>query len=58
VASSVIVRQRPGKAKGIVFVSLEDETGIAKAVVMPDTFRTFREQDVPRNPGDRTVPAG
>ena len=43
VAGSVIVRQRPGTAKGIVFVSLEDETGIASAVVMPDTFKTFRE---------------
>jgi len=43
VAGSVIVRQRPGTAKGIIFVSLEDETGIANAVVMPDTFKAFRE---------------
>jgi error-prone DNA polymerase len=38
VAGNVIVRQRPGTAKGIVFLSLEDETGIANVVVMPDVF--------------------
>jgi error-prone DNA polymerase len=42
VAGSVVVRQRPGTAKGIVFVSIEDETGIANAVVMPDVFEAFR----------------
>jgi error-prone DNA polymerase len=42
VAGSVVVRQRPGTAKGIVFLSIEDETGIANAVVMPDTFDSFR----------------
>jgi error-prone DNA polymerase len=42
IAGSVIVRQRPGTAKGIVFLSIEDETGIANAVVMPDTFESFR----------------
>jgi error-prone DNA polymerase len=36
VAGCVIVRQRPGTAKGIMFLSIEDETGIANAVVMPD----------------------
>ncbi|MGA2712168.1 MAG: error-prone DNA polymerase [Bryobacteraceae bacterium] len=38
VAGSVIVRQRPGTAKGIMFLSMEDETGIANIVVMPDMF--------------------
>jgi error-prone DNA polymerase len=38
VAGCVIVRQRPGTAKGIVFLSIEDETGIANAVVMKDLF--------------------
>ena len=38
VAGTVIVRQRPGTAKGIMFLSLEDETGIANVVVMPDMF--------------------
>ncbi len=42
VAGSVIVRQRPGTAKGIMFLSMEDETGIFNIVVMPDLFEQFR----------------
>jgi error-prone DNA polymerase len=42
VAGLVIVRQRPETAAGIVFVSLEDETGIANLVVMPDVYERFR----------------
>jgi error-prone DNA polymerase len=42
VAGCVIVRQRPGTAKGIVFISLEDETGIFNVVVMPDLFDRHR----------------
>jgi error-prone DNA polymerase len=42
VAGCVIVRQRPGTAKGIVFISMEDETGIANIVVMPDRFEEDR----------------
>jgi error-prone DNA polymerase len=42
VAGLVIVRQRPETASGIVFVSLEDETGIANLVVMPDVYEQFR----------------
>jgi error-prone DNA polymerase len=42
VAGSVIVRQRPGTAKGILFMSLEDETGIANVVIMPDLFERQR----------------
>jgi error-prone DNA polymerase len=38
VAGSVIVRQRPGTAKGFVFLSLEDETGIANVIVTPGLF--------------------
>jgi error-prone DNA polymerase len=38
----VICRQRPGTAKGFVFLSLEDETGIANAIVMPDLFDRYR----------------
>ncbi len=38
VAGSVIVRQRPGTAKGFVFLSLEDETGIANVIVTPQLF--------------------
>jgi error-prone DNA polymerase len=42
VAGLVIVRQRPETAHGIVFVSLEDETGIANLVVMPDVYERCR----------------
>ena len=42
IAGSVICRQRPGTAKGFVFVSLEDETGIANAVVTPTLFEQLR----------------
>jgi len=42
VAGLVLVRQRPGSASGVVFVTLEDETGIANLVVWPDTFERFR----------------
>ncbi len=42
VAGLVIVRQRPETASGIVFVSLEDETGIANLIVMPDVYEQFR----------------
>ena len=38
VAGWVIVRQRPGTAKGFMFMSLEDETGVANAIVTPDMF--------------------
>jgi error-prone DNA polymerase len=42
VAGLVLVRQRPGSAKGIVFVTLEDETGIANLIVYPDIFERDR----------------
>ncbi|HLJ19063.1 MAG TPA: OB-fold nucleic acid binding domain-containing protein, partial [Stellaceae bacterium] len=42
VAGLVLVRQRPGSASGVVFVTLEDETGIANLVVWPDTFERYR----------------
>jgi error-prone DNA polymerase len=38
----VIARQRPGTAKGFVFLSLEDETGIANAILTPQIFRENR----------------
>jgi error-prone DNA polymerase len=38
VAGCVITRQRPGTAKGFVFLSLEDETGIVNVIVQPDLF--------------------
>ena len=39
---SILVRQRPGSAKGVVFVTLEDETGIANAILWPDRFEAQR----------------
>ena len=42
VAGVVLVRQRPGSSKGVVFITLEDETGIANIVVWPKVFDTFR----------------
>jgi error-prone DNA polymerase len=39
VAGGVIARQRPGTAKGFVFLSLEDETGIANAIITPQIFQ-------------------
>ncbi len=42
IAGSVIVRQRPGTAKGFVFLSMEDETGIMNAIITPDTFDRFK----------------
>ena len=41
-AGHVIVRQRPGSAKGFCFLTLEDETGTANAVLTPDTFKRLR----------------
>ncbi|MDR3467564.1 MAG: error-prone DNA polymerase [Xanthobacteraceae bacterium] len=43
-AGVVLVRQRPGSAKGVVFVTLEDETGIANIVVWPRTMERFRKE--------------
>ena len=42
VAGCVIARQRPGTAKGFVFLSLEDETGISKVIVNPDLYEKYR----------------
>jgi error-prone DNA polymerase len=42
IAGCVIARQRPGTAKGFVFLSLEDETGIANVIITPDIFEQNR----------------
>jgi error-prone DNA polymerase len=42
VAGCVIVRQRPGTAKGFVFLSIEDETGIANVIIRPDLYEKCR----------------
>jgi error-prone DNA polymerase len=42
IGGCVITRQRPGTAKGFVFLSLEDETGVANAIITPDLFHRNR----------------
>lgn len=42
VAGVVLVRQRPGTASGIVFMTIEDETGVANLIVRPKVFERFR----------------
>jgi error-prone DNA polymerase len=42
VAGAVVVRQRPGTAKGFVFLNLEDETGLVNVVVPPPLFQRYR----------------
>jgi error-prone DNA polymerase len=44
VAGLVLVRQRPGTASGVIFMTLEDETGIANIVVWPKLFEQFRRE--------------
>ncbi len=41
-AGLVLVRQMPGSAKGVLFVTIEDETGIANLVVWPQVFERQR----------------
>ncbi|MDQ3079074.1 MAG: error-prone DNA polymerase [Pseudomonadota bacterium] len=42
-AGLVLIRQRPGSAKGVCFITLEDETGVANLVVWPDAFKAQRK---------------
>lgn len=42
VAGLVLVRQRPGTAKGVIFLTLEDETGVCNVVVWAKTYERFR----------------
>jgi error-prone DNA polymerase len=43
IGGMVVVRQRPGTAKGVVFITLEDETGFSNAVVFPDRYQDWRK---------------
>src|SRR3546814_6015850 len=47
VAGVILVRQRPGSAKGVLFVTIEDETGIANGILWPDRFDIYRRQVLP-----------
>ena len=42
VSGLVLIRQRPGSAKGIIFMTIEDETGVANVIVWPGVFERFR----------------
>jgi error-prone DNA polymerase len=42
-AGVVLIRQQPGSAKGVIFVTIEDETGVANLVVWPDTMTRYRK---------------
>ena len=42
VGGMVITRQRPGTAKGFVFLTLEDETGLVNVIVRPDVYERYR----------------
>jgi error-prone DNA polymerase len=43
VAGAVITRQRPGTASGLIFITLEDETGYANVIVMPHIYEKYRQ---------------
>jgi error-prone DNA polymerase len=42
IAGLVLVRQRPGSAKGVIFMTIEDETGVANIIVWPKVFERYR----------------
>src|SRR5690606_21269312 len=42
IAGLVLVRQKPGSAKGVMFITIEDETGVANLVVWPDIYEKHR----------------
>ena len=42
VAGLVLVRQKPGSAKGVMFIAIEDETGVANLVIWPSLYETRR----------------
>lgn len=44
VAGVILVRQRPGSANGVLFVTIEDETGVAQGILWPDKFEIYRRQ--------------
>ena len=44
VAGVILVRQRPGSAKGVLFVTIEDETGVANGILWPNRFEIYRRE--------------
>ena len=49
IAGVVLIRQRPGSANGVVFVTIEDETGIANLIVWPAILERFRRAALGRH---------
>lgn len=43
-AGVILVRQRPGSAKGVLFVTIEDETGVANGILWPNRFEIYRRR--------------
>jgi error-prone DNA polymerase len=43
VAGAVITRQRPGTASGLIFLTMEDETGYSNVIVMPHVYEKYRQ---------------
>ncbi len=43
-AGVITVRQRPGSASGVVFMTIEDETGIANIIIWPKLMKTYRKE--------------
>src|SRR5688500_14854964 len=58
VAGWVIVRQRPGTAKGFMFLTLEDETGVSNIIVTPQLFDRYRIRSEERRVGKGSRPVG
>ena len=48
-AGLVLVRQRPGTAKGVIFITLEDESSAANIIVWPDVFKNIAGSCSARN---------
>ena len=42
VSGLILVRQKPGSAKGVLFITIEDETGVANGILWPDRFEAQR----------------
>ena len=55
VAGLTLMRQRPGTASGITFVTLEDETGFANLIVRPEVWERYHRPPAPRRPCSPTA---
>src|SRR3546814_18921758 len=58
VAGIVLLRQRPGTASGVIFSTIEDETGVANIVLWPRVFERFRKTVLTASPARTSVASG